>query len=142
MINRPDSLRIARTFAAPRERLYRAWTDAAEMARWYSPADGMTLSIDALEVRVGGRYQATSGMPGETPFVEAGEYRKVEPGRLLEFDMSLARGGTVFSRTRCTVEFLDRGVGTQLVLTDEGDGAGEHATGWGPALDHLAQLLG
>jgi len=76
------------------------------------------------------------------PFVEAGEYRKVEPGRLLEFDMSLARGGTVFSRTRCTVEFLDRGVGTQLVLTDEGDGAGEHATGWGPALDHLAQLLG
>src|SRR5438034_9011627 len=86
----------------------RAWTDAAEMARWYSPADGMTLSIDALEVRVGGRYQATSGMPGETPFVEAGEYRKVEPGRLLEFDMSLARGGTVFSRTRCTVEFLDR----------------------------------
>ena len=80
--------------------------------------------------------------PSDLTFAEAGEYRKVEPGRLLEFDMSLARGGTVFSRTRCTVEFLDRGVGTQLVLTDEGDSAGEHATGWGPALDHLAQLLG
>jgi hypothetical protein len=47
----------------------------------------------------------------------------------------------IFSRTRCTVEFRDRGEHTQLVLADEGDGAGEHATGWGPALDHLARLL-
>ena len=94
----------------------------------------MTLSIDALDVRVGGRYQATFGIPGEAPIVEAGEYREVAPDERLVFDVSLARGGTVFSRTRCTVEFLDRGERTQLVLTD----AGEHASGWGMALNHLA----
>jgi len=54
----------------------------------------------------------------------------------------VARGSDVFSRTRCTVEFVDRDGRTQLILTDEGDGAGDHATGWAPALDHLAQLLG
>jgi uncharacterized protein YndB with AHSA1/START domain len=101
----------------------------------------MTLSIDALDVRVGGRYQATFGMPGEVPIVEAGEYREVAPGRRLAFDLTLARDGSVFSRTRCTVEFLDRGERTQLVLDDEGDDAGEHASGWGQALNHLAQLL-
>jgi uncharacterized protein YndB with AHSA1/START domain len=137
-----DSLRIARTFPASPARVYRAWTDAAEMARWYTPGEGMTLTIDALDVRVGGRYQATFGKPGDVPFVEAGEYREVVPGRRLVFDMSLARGSNVFSRTRCTLEFVDRDGRTQLILTDEGDAAGEHATGWGPALDHLAQLLG
>jgi uncharacterized protein YndB with AHSA1/START domain len=58
-----DSLRIARTFDASRDRVYRAWTDAADLARWYTPADGMTLSIDALDVRVGGRCQATVPRP-------------------------------------------------------------------------------
>ena len=142
MTPHPDSLRIARTFAAPPARLYRAWTDAAEMARWYSPGEEMTLTIDALDVRVGGRYQATFGRSGEVPFVESGEYREVVPDRRLVFDMSLARGSDVFSRTRCTVEFVDRDGRTQLILTDEGDGAGDDATGWGPALDHLAQTLG
>jgi uncharacterized protein YndB with AHSA1/START domain len=136
-----DGLRIVRTYAAPRERLYRAWTDAADLARWYAPGDGMTLSIDALDVRVGGRYQATFGLPGEMPFVEAGEYREVVPGERLVFDMSLARNGSVFSRSSCTVAFVERGPRTQLILTDEGDGAAEHATGWGPALNHLDRLL-
>jgi hypothetical protein len=47
----------------------------------------------------------------------------------------------VFSRTRCTVELVDRGERTQLVLTDEGEEAGEHATGWAPALNNLARAL-
>ena len=41
-----------------------------------------------------------------------------------------------------TVEFGEREDGTQLVLTDESDDAGEHADGWGGALNHLARLLG
>ena len=136
-----DSLRIARTFSASRARVYRAWTDAADLARWYAPGDGMQLSIDALDVRVGGRYQATFGMPGESPFVEAGEYHEVVPGERLVFDMSLARDGRVFSRSRCTVELMPRRDHTQLILTDEGEDAGEHATGWAPALNNLAKLL-
>jgi len=80
-------------------------------------------------------------MPGEAPIVETGEYREVVPGERLVFDMSLERGGTVLSRSRCTVELVDRGDRTQLILTDEGEDAGQHATGWAPALDHLARLL-
>ena len=142
MSETPDSLRIVRTFNAPRERVYRAWSDAGEMARWNTPADDMTLSVDVLDVRVGGRYQGTFGRPGEAPFVEVNEYREVVPGRRLVFDMIISRGGTVLSRTRPTVEFVDRGGRTQLVLTDEGDGAAEHASGWGTALNHLANLVG
>jgi uncharacterized protein YndB with AHSA1/START domain len=136
-----DGLRIARTFPAPRARVYRAWTDAGDLARWYAPGDGMNLSIDALDVRVGGRFQATFGIPGERPFVEVNEFRAVVPGERLVFDMSLARDGQVFSRSRCTVELVAREDRTQLILTDEGADAGKHASGWAPALDNLERLL-
>jgi len=141
MSTTPDSLRIARTFDAPSERLYRAWTDAADLARWNSPEDGMQLWIDAVDVRVGGRYRATFGVPGEVPIVETNEYREVVPGRRLAFDATLARRGAVFSRTRCSVEFVDRGNRSQLVPLEEGDDAAAHAGGWGHALDRLAALL-
>jgi hypothetical protein len=49
--------------------------------------------------------------------------------------------GAYQAPSRAVNEFLDRGAGTQLVLTDEGEDAGEHATGWAPALNHLARLL-
>jgi predicted nucleotidyltransferase len=32
-------LRLERTFAAPRERVFRAWTDAAELSRWFAPSE-------------------------------------------------------------------------------------------------------
>lgn len=136
-----DNLRIARTIDAPRERVYRAWTDAGDIARWNIPADGMTLTVDALDVRAGGRYQGRFGLPGDVQFVEINEYRDVVPGRRLVFDMTIARGDAVISRTRCAVEFVDRGGRTQIVLTDDGEGAGEHASGWGTALNQLAELL-
>ena len=141
MSTTPDSLRIARTFAAARARVYRAWTDAADLARWNFCTDGMTVAVETLDVRVGGRYQASFGLPGDVPIVETNAYREVVQDRRLVFDNTLARGGTVYSRTRCTVDFLDRGERTQVVLTEEGDNAGEHASGWGHGLDRLAYLL-
>jgi uncharacterized protein YndB with AHSA1/START domain len=141
MSSETDGLRIVRTFEVPRERMYRAWTDAADLARWNYPAGDMTLTIDTVDVRVGGRYQSTFGRPGELPWVESCEYREVVPGRRLAFDSIVSRAGTVVARTRCTVEFLDRGTSMQIILTDEGDGAGEHAGGWGHGLDQLAKLL-
>ena len=141
MTTTPDSLRIARTFAAPAARVYRAWTDAADLARWNFCTDGMTATVETVDVRVGGRYRASFGFPGEPPIVETNEYREVVPERRLVFDNTLARGDTVYSRTRCTVEFVDRGDRTQLVLTEEGGDAGEHASGWGNGFNRLARLL-
>ena len=48
-------LRLERTFAAPRERVFRAWTDAAELSRWFAPTDEHKTKVVALDVRVGGR---------------------------------------------------------------------------------------
>lgn len=38
-------LRTERTFAAPRDRVYRAWTDAGELARWFAPGDDYVTEV-------------------------------------------------------------------------------------------------
>ena len=45
------SLEIKRFINAPRERVYRAWTDPAELQRWFGPEDVRTIKI-AADVRI------------------------------------------------------------------------------------------
>jgi uncharacterized protein YndB with AHSA1/START domain len=136
-----ERLVLRRTYDAPRERVFRAWTTAEELARWYSPDDAWTVTVLALDPRVGGGGRFAFGPAGEEPWIETVEYLEIDAPRRLVFRMTLARGGTVASETTCTVELIERGGQTELVLTDEGPGADEHASGWGPALDHLTSAL-
>ena len=51
-----NSLQLRRTFAAPRERVFRAWTDAKEFALWFHPTVEYTTVITQLDLNVGGKY--------------------------------------------------------------------------------------
>ena len=49
-------VRLHRVFAAPAERIYRAFLDPAALAKWLPP-DGFTCTVHELDARVGGRYR-------------------------------------------------------------------------------------
>jgi uncharacterized protein YndB with AHSA1/START domain len=137
------TLVLRRSYAAPPERVFRAWTDSGEMRRWY--AADVEHEIHAIEVdlRVGGSYRAVFGKRGEDPYEERGVYTEIVPGRRLAFEMTLSQRGEVFSRSACAIDFIDLGNGhTEVVLTDHGDDAGAHAQGWMPALELLGRHLG
>lgn len=136
-----ETLVLRRTYDAPPERVFRVWTDPVELRRWYSPSDDFPVLSVEVDLRIGGRSRFSFGPPGEEPYVEVDEYREIVPPRRLVFWMTLSRGGAVISETLVTIEFLDRGGRTEVVLTDEGPGAEEHASGWGPTLDHLTRAL-
>lgn len=70
---------ITRVFDAPRELVWRAWTDEAELAAWLHPFGVSTDSV-TFDVRVGGRYQytMTNDETGER-FPTGGEFLEVEP---------------------------------------------------------------
>jgi uncharacterized protein YndB with AHSA1/START domain len=62
-----QEITITRVFDAPRELVFKAWTDPEHLAKWFGPA-GMEIPRDSVEVdaRVGGRFalrmvQPTSG---------------------------------------------------------------------------------
>src|SRR3954471_9241017 len=51
---------ITRIFDAPREQVFRAWTDPDEIAAWYGPAHMETPRDRILvDLRVGGRWEVT-----------------------------------------------------------------------------------
>ena len=51
------ALTLKRTFAAPRERVFRAWTDPKELARWFAPSPDHSSVVPEFEFKVGGKYR-------------------------------------------------------------------------------------
>ena len=47
---------IERTISAPRDLVWRAWTEADQIAKWWGP-NGFTTTIHAMDVRVGGAWR-------------------------------------------------------------------------------------
>ncbi|PRZ42996.1 uncharacterized protein YndB with AHSA1/START domain [Antricoccus suffuscus] len=76
---------ITRVFDAPREILWRAWTDPDEAAQWWHPRNVRTPRESVrIDARVGGSYEYMMIAPDGTEFPTSGEYLEVvEPERLV-----------------------------------------------------------
>lgn len=140
------SLQIRRTYAAPRERVFRAWTDPAELKQWWRVSDDQTTPVAEIDLRPGGVYRLGMKSPdAEHAYVCAGTYREVTPPEKLVFTWSWETPGMGTDETLVTVEFLDRGHSTELVLTHERfpneESRNQHNHGWNGCLDHLEKCL-
>lgn len=129
-----NHLTIRRTFDAPRERVFRAFTEPEEVEKWLGPGS-MTGEVHALELEPGGAYSVS--MSGETNRYEVeGEILEVvENERLVH----------TWEPGRITIELREVDEGCEVVFTHEGlpnaDIADRHAAGWESALDNLAAAL-
>ena len=78
---------ITRIFDAPRELVWRAWTESADAAEWWHPR-GIEIKAGsvAVDARPGGRYAYTMVNPADgAEYPTAGVYREVDPPRRLVF---------------------------------------------------------
>jgi uncharacterized protein YndB with AHSA1/START domain len=141
------SVRIARTFEAPRERLFRAFSEKEAVKVWFAaPSNLFWLQEPELDLRPGGRYRFTVG-DGTKVWSIHGSYLEVEPPSRLSFtwlwENDPTRGDS--GDTVVTVELFDRGGRTEVVLTHEGFASelvqGEHDQGWEECLDAIGTLL-
>lgn len=71
-------LTYERTFAAPREAVWRANTDPELIPRWWGPARHRT-RVEAMDVRPGGRWRFVSVADDGNEFAFYGEYLEVTP---------------------------------------------------------------
>jgi uncharacterized protein YndB with AHSA1/START domain len=136
---------ITRTFDAPREAVFRAWTDPDELAAWYGPEHFDTpRERIRIDLRVGGRYELTMvRRDGGGEFAIGYEIVElVEPDLIvLRSDPMPAMGLREPTVTR--VELQDLGGRTRMTLTDGPyPESGPAAAGWNAAFDKLAALLG
>ncbi|MBC5811191.1 MAG: SRPBCC domain-containing protein [Candidatus Eremiobacteraeota bacterium] len=139
------ALVIRRTFDVPRERLWAAWTDPAQMTQWMGPSDFTIPNIE-FDPRVGGRYRFTMRAPDGEGYVVGGEYREIVPPAKLVYTWQWEEDPPeVGDVTLVTVEFHDRGGKTELVLTHDqfakADSRDRHEDGWNRTFDKLAAYV-
>ncbi|HET7874267.1 MAG TPA: SRPBCC domain-containing protein [Methylomirabilota bacterium] len=138
------TLRLTRTLPAPRERVFRAWTDPEALTRWWGPHGFETPSAE-LDLRVGGRYRlAMRKLPDGEVFYLTGTYREVRPPERLVYTWQW-EAEPELGNTLVTVEFREVAGGTEVTVTHElfpsekvGD---DHNRGWSGCLDRLAGAL-
>jgi uncharacterized protein YndB with AHSA1/START domain len=69
-----------RTFDAPRERVWKAFTDPALIPHWWGP-HGTTTTVAEMDVRPGGKWRYVSSAPDRDDVAFYGEYLEVDPPR-------------------------------------------------------------
>jgi uncharacterized protein YndB with AHSA1/START domain len=139
-------LKIERIFDAPREVVFRAWTDPRELAVWYHFNDEWKIEVVEVEPRAGGKFRIGWRAPDGELWCEVGEYREVRPPERIVHTCRFEFPGMDEAETLLTVEFHEHGRDrTRLVLVHEGYRHAEtrdnHEQGWPGFLDQLKKLL-
>ena len=140
---------ITRTFDAPREIVFKMWTDPRHMAQWWGP-HGFTNPVCELDVRPGGAIRIDMRGPDGTVYPMTGIFQEIaKPERLVFTAEALDQNGAVALEVLNTVTFEEKNGKTTLTLQARvtkviGEGAsyleGMEA-GWTQSLERLDDHL-
>ena len=141
----PAAFTITRTLKAPRDVVWRAWTDEDELARWLYDFARTPRDSISFDVREGGRYRYTliSDDTGEQ-YLTGGVFLEVGPPERLVFTWGKP-DDPVDEAPVVTVTLTERDGRTELVFSLRGiagrPGDGNVYDGWDQALDSLESAL-
>jgi uncharacterized protein YndB with AHSA1/START domain len=142
---RPETIiQLQRTFPAPREKVFRAWTEPEILKKWWGPK-GVSTPVVEIDLRVGGKYRFGMQLPDEEIFYVSGVYREVQPPEKLVFTWRWERADMDFGESQVTIEFHEHGKGTEVTLSHENiphAGAREsHRQGWAEFFEKFAEII-
>lgn len=139
----PVALRLTRQFAAPPDKVFKAWTQPETLKRWCAPGE-MTTPVAEVDLRVGGRYRIHMRGPDGTLHRVTGIYQEVDPPRRVVYTWAWEEKPEE-GETLVTVEFRDRGGRTEVVLIHErfpNEAVRDsHASGWAGCLAKLGPVV-
>lgn len=137
------TLRMNRTFQAPIERVFEAWTSEEVMRRWWHAERNWETADAQVDLRVGGKVRVVMRDPQKNEeYGGGGHYTEIDPPRrlaftwvwdrephetLIEIDFEEADGAT-------TVQFTHRGLLDEEMLRS-------HEGGWSRCFDNLEATL-
>jgi uncharacterized protein YndB with AHSA1/START domain len=139
-----NTLELRRTFAVPRERVFRAWTDAREFALWFHPTADYTTVISELNLKVGGTYKLEMHHKDGNVHKLSGTYREIKPPEKLVFTWRWS-AETAGPESLVALEFHDLGNATEICVTHgqlpSVESRDKHNQGWTGCLEQLAGYL-
>ncbi len=148
---------IKRVFDAPREIVWKAWTESERMMRWWGPK-GFTAPFIKMDLRVGGAFLYCMRSPERKDYWSTGVYREIVPHeRIVSTDSFADKEGNVVPATHygmspdfplemlVTVTFEEYGGKTRLTLRHVGIPSGSDSEGarqgWNESFDKLVGTL-
>jgi uncharacterized protein YndB with AHSA1/START domain len=78
------TITMEREFAAQAADVFNAYRDTEALKEWYGP-DGFTISVIAMDFRVGGLFRFTMHGPDGTDYPNRIMYREIVPGERLAY---------------------------------------------------------
>ena len=140
-------LKIHRMIKAPRAEVFDAWTTPELLKRWWRCNPAWSTEIAEVDLQVGGKYRLGMRDPEkEHAYVCFGVFQEIIPPEKLVYTWSWEPPGMEVGETLVTIEFLDKGDETELVLTHErfpnAEAAGEHNKGWLGCLEVFENTFG
>ncbi len=141
---------MTRVFDAPRDLVFKVWTDTRHVAQWWGP-NGFTNPVCELDVRAGGAIRIDMRAPNGVVYPMKGVFEEIiEPERLVFISSALDEKGNSMFDILNTVSFTEQNGKTTLTLQARVIKATVQAPqylkgmemGWSQSLDRLGAHLG
>lgn len=143
------SVSFTRHFAAPRDLVFRLWTEPEHLAKWWGPAC-FTNPVCEFDARPGGRIHIDMKAPDGTVYPMDGTVEEILPPERLVLRCTCCGddSGVPGIESVTTVTFHDEAGGTRMELESRVTKAEDFAAdalagmeqGWSESLDRLAEL--
>ncbi len=140
---------MTRTFAAPRELVFRAWTDPALLAKWWGPT-GFSVTMKRWIPRQGGTILLDMNAPYGAVYPMGGKFVEVKPPEKIVFESAALdpQGKAIFEILN-SVALADLGGKTRLTLharvlrmrPEARQFLKGQKAGWSQSLDRLEALV-
>jgi uncharacterized protein YndB with AHSA1/START domain len=147
----PAPVRLSRHFPGPRETVFKAWSSAEHVKRWFCPAV-FTVPHATVQMRVGGAFEVCMRGPDGVDYWTRGTVAEVMPPARLVLDLHAVDGEErPLFRAYTEVTFTEEAGGTRLevvqtyTFADPAKAAPMVAgapTGWRQTLDKLEAEIG
>jgi uncharacterized protein YndB with AHSA1/START domain len=111
---------IERTYPVAPARVFAAWADPVQKARWFVGPDEWIKYTHETDFRVGGRERLSTGPAGGPAHKFDCCYQDIVPDQRIIYSYIMHLDDTPMSISLTTVEFKPDGAGTRLVFTEQG----------------------
>lgn len=143
------ALELSHRFAAPREKVFDAWTNPDVLKRWWAAGPTWDTPLAEVDARQGGTYRLSMRTDEGEVHTVKGEYKEVLPPERLVYTWGWEEGPepamAASENSLVVVEFLEDGDGTLVKLTHSGFASEEiramHVHGWEAVLANLERRV-
>jgi uncharacterized protein YndB with AHSA1/START domain len=136
------TLVIKRTINAPRDLVWKVWSDPEQAKQWWGP-NGFTAPLVEMDQRPGGKWRALMHSPDGKDMWQHGVYREIVPPEKVSF--TLIWDQEPDHEMFVTITFSEIGKKTEMVFRQDGLRSAEerkgHEGGWSESFDRFAAYL-